>query len=193
MITSIDAEKVWPQHNRHHTWQTHRKPHSQWGKTESIFCKIRNKTRMSTLETIIQHTFRSPRSGYQRGEKKGKKERNPNWERRNKALIAYRWHDIIHGCLIAKPYLTCVTHGLLDSVLCPWDFPSKNTELVCHFLLQGIFMTQGIKPRLLHCRQILYWLRYQGAWILYTESPKDAIRKLLELTNEWSKPCRVQN
>ena len=26
----------------------------------------------------------------------------------------------------------------------------------CHFLLQGIFPTQGLKPHLLHCRQILY-------------------------------------
>ena len=27
--------------------------------------------------------------------------------------------------------------------LCPWDFPGKNTEVGCHFLLQGIFPTQG--------------------------------------------------
>ena len=26
----------------------------------------------------------------------------------------------------------------------------------CHFLLQGIFLTQGSNPGLLHCRQILY-------------------------------------
>ena len=26
----------------------------------------------------------------------------------------------------------------------------------CHFLLQGIFLTQGLNPSLLHCRQILY-------------------------------------
>ena len=26
----------------------------------------------------------------------------------------------------------------------------------CHFLLQGIFPTQGSTPGLLHCRQILY-------------------------------------
>ena len=30
-------------------------------------------------------------------------------------------------------------HGLL----CPWNCPGKNTTVSCHFLLQGIFMTQG--------------------------------------------------
>ena len=31
-----------------------------------------------------------------------------------------------------------------------------------HFLLQEIFPTQGSNPGLLHCRQILYHLSYQG-------------------------------
>ena len=31
-----------------------------------------------------------------------------------------------------------------------------------HFLLQGIFLTQGLNLGLLHCRQILYQLSYQG-------------------------------
>ena len=37
---------------------------------------------------------------------------------------------------------------------CPWNFPSKNTGVSSHFLLQGIFLTQGLNPHLL-C--ILYW------------------------------------
>ena len=28
-------------------------------------------------------------------------------------------------------------------LLCPWDFQGKNTGVGCHFLLQGIFLTQG--------------------------------------------------
>ena len=32
-------------------------------------------------------------------------------------------------------------------LLCPWDFPGKNTGVGCHCLLQGIFPTQGIKPQ----------------------------------------------
>ena len=43
-------------------------------------------------------------------------------------------------------------------LLCPWDFPGKSTGVGCHFLLQGIFPTQGSNPGLPHCRQILYHL-----------------------------------
>ena len=28
-------------------------------------------------------------------------------------------------------------------LLCPWDFMGKITGVGCHFLLQGIFLTQG--------------------------------------------------
>ena len=34
--------------------------------------------------------------------------------------------------------------------------PGKNTGGGCHFLLQGIFLTQASNLGLLHCRQILY-------------------------------------
>jgi len=34
-------------------------------------------------------------------------------------------------------------------ILCPWDFPGKNIGVGCHFLLQGIFLTQGIEPSFL--------------------------------------------
>ena len=30
---------------------------------------------------------------------------------------------------------------------CPWYFSSMNTGMGCHFLLQGIFLTQGIEPK----------------------------------------------
>ena len=32
----------------------------------------------------------------------------------------------------------------------------------CHFLLQEIFLTQGLNPGLPHCRQTLYCLSHQG-------------------------------
>ena len=36
------------------------------------------------------------------------------------------------------------SHGLQPArLLCPWEFPGKNTGVGCHFLLQGIFPTQG--------------------------------------------------
>ena len=46
-----------------------------------------------------------------------------------------------------------------------WNSPGKNTGVGCHFLLQGIFPTQGLKLGLLHCRQTLYCLGHQGTQV----------------------------
>ena len=35
-------------------------------------------------------------------------------------------------------------------LFCPWASPDKDTGVGCHFLLQGIFLTQGLNPHLLH-------------------------------------------
>ena len=35
------------------------------------------------------------------------------------------------------------------TLLCPWDSPGKNTGVGSHFVLQGIFQTQGSNPHLL--------------------------------------------
>ena len=49
---------------------------------------------------------------------------------------------------------------MAHQALCPWAFLGKNTRMVCHFLLQEIFLTQGSNPGLLHCRQILSYLSH---------------------------------
>ena len=56
------------------------------------------------------------------------------------------------SCLIAQSCLTLLQpHRLWPSrFLCSWDFPGKNTEVCCHFLLKGIFLTQGPNPCFLH-------------------------------------------
>ena len=57
-------------------------------------------------------------------------------------------------------YVYLLSHSvMLDSLwparlLCPWSFPGKNTGVGCHFLLQGIILTQAFKPHLLNS---LYW------------------------------------
>ena len=46
-------------------------------------------------------------------------------------------------------------HGLQPTrLLCPWNFPGTNTGMGCNFLLQGIFLMQGLKPPRLH---LLHW------------------------------------
>ena len=34
----------------------------------------------------------------------------------------------------------------LPTLLCPWDFPGKNTGVDCHFLLQGDLSDSGMEP-----------------------------------------------
>ena len=41
-------------------------------------------------------------------------------------------------------------------LLCPWYFPSKNTGVGCHFLLQSIFPIQGSNMPFLHW-QVCSW------------------------------------
>ena len=42
--------------------------------------------------------------------------------------------------------------AIAHQLLCPWDFPGKDTGVGCHFLLQGIFWIQGSNSHLLHWR-----------------------------------------
>ena len=46
------------------------------------------------------------------------------------------------------------------------DSPGKNTRVGCHALLQGIFPTQGLNPRLPHCWELNHWLK-MGNFIKY--------------------------
>ena len=78
------------------------------------------------------------------------------------------WEDC---CLVTK---SCPTF-----LLSPWTaaqqaplsigFPRKTTGVGCHFLLQGIFLTQGSNLcflSLLHCRWILYHWATREAFII---------------------------
>ena len=88
---------------------------------------------------------------------------------RSPSLHAFFWAlDVRYGRSKVKWSRTVVSnslrpYGLLPTrLLNPWDFPGKSTGVDCHFLLQGIFPTQGSNPGLPHCRQTLYPLRHQG-------------------------------
>ena len=55
-------------------------------------------------------------------------------------------------CICVLVIQSCLT----ATMVCPWNSPGKNTGVGCHFLLQGIFQTQGLNLGLLYCPQILY-------------------------------------
>ena len=48
-------------------------------------------------------------------------------------------------------------------LLCPWGFSRHKYRSGLPCPPPGIFPTQWLNPRLLHCRQILYCLSYQGS------------------------------
>ena len=83
-------------------------------------------------------------------------------------------------------------HGMWPSrLLCPWHSPGKNTGMGCHFLLQGIFPTQGLNLCLLHCRWIFYCLSHWGnpsRWLHIKADQTDLNR---ELNQEWKKQKHI--
>ena len=78
--------------NKSYIRQTHSKHYPQWWKTESISPKVRNKTRVPTLTTTIQHSFGN--FGHSNQSREGNT-RNPDWKR-SKSLTICRWHDPLH-------------------------------------------------------------------------------------------------
>ena len=66
--------------------------------------------------------------------------------------------SLSHAWLFATPWIVACT-----KLLRPWDFQGKSTGVGCHFLLLGIFPTQGSNRGLSHYRQTLYRLSHQGS------------------------------
>ena len=96
-------------------------------------------------------------------------------------------------------------HGLLypSRLFCSWYSPGKNTAVGIHFLLQGLFLTQGSNPGLSHCRQILYHLSHQWSkpkkpegidkttmWTLATRQPRTVIPERRKQAR-WRTACKV--
>ena len=70
-------------------------------------------------------------------------------------------------CVCSQSFPTlCRYNELTARLLCPWDFPGKNIGVSCHFLLWGIFLTEGLNLcllNLLHWKAILYHQPHLGS------------------------------
>ena len=63
------------------------------------------------------------------------------------SLVPLSCSLVIESCpTLCKP-MDCMQSARL---LCPWNFPGKNAGLHCQSLLQGVLLTQGSSPCLLH-------------------------------------------
>ena len=69
------------------------------------------------------------------------------------------------------------------------EFSRPSTGVGCHFLLQGIFRTQGSNPDLPHCRQLLSCLNHQGS---SNPNPNSNLKgRSDQATSSKSKPFRA--
>ena len=115
-----------------------------------------------------------------------------------KGNLALRLHGLWRACVNASEVTSVVSDSLWPHgpqptrLLCPWDSPGKNTGVGCHFLLQGVFLTQGWNPCLLHCWQILEHGSQGSAWwpvvCKWSQLPKRAYSHPQTSSHEIS-PC----
>ena len=88
-------------------------------------------------------------------------------------MIIFSFHVKINVNSLSCIRLFATPWTLLIRLLCPWDFPGKNTGVGCYFLLQGIFQTQGSN---------LCLLRWQADSLpLATGKPMNTMQKYLRL------------
>ena len=79
------------------------------------------------------------------------------------------------------------TQGLPHTrLLCPWNFLVKKIGVDCHFLLQGIFLTQGLNPHLL---RLLHW-QVDSLPLAPPGKPLDSMKGVLSRDFLSLSPCR---
>ena len=94
-------------------------------------------------------------------------------------VILYLACSVPKSCLILSNPINCSPPGS-----CQWDSPGKNTGVGCHFLLQGIFLTQILNPRLLG---LLHWqadslqLSHLGTYSVQNMWPLSTLNALILL------------
>ena len=117
------------------------------GNTRDLFKKIRD----SKGTFHVKMGSIKDRNGLDLREAEDIKKR---WQEYTEELYKKNLHDPdSHDDVITNlepGILECEVKGAL---FCPWDFPSENTGVGCHPLLQGIFPTQELNPGLPRCRR----------------------------------------
>jgi len=83
------------------------------------------------------------------------------------------------SCLVMSDSLQ--PHELSTRLLSLWEFPGKKTGVGGHFLLQGIFPSQGLNPSLL-------WLLQQ----LTVQGHREKLEATKDGSESWKKASRGQ-
>ena len=98
-----------------------------------------------------------------------------------------QWRCPTASCLSTPPgacMLSCVRllwpHGLQPArLLCPWDFPGKNTGVGCHFLLQGL----SSRPRDQTC---IFWISCIAGRFFTTRTTGESKLRRAQSYQDWS-------
>ena len=89
-----------------------------------------------------------------------------NWMRKHSTAQALGKMGV---CALSRVWLFPTPWTIACQAPLSMDFPGKNAGVGCHFLLQGIFPTQGLNPHLL---RLLHW--QVGSLALWEYSLKEA-------------------
>ena len=114
-----------------------------WGRKEPDTAEMLNTTRQRSNHDSSQKVpLREPRSS------------NFKWKEAVEAFKLRKYKNRFKACVHAKLLQSCPTlwHPMdcNPRFLCPLNSPGTKTGVGCHFLLQGIFPTQGWNPHLSH-------------------------------------------
>ena len=85
--------------------------------------------------------------------------------------LTLQFFFVVFSCKVVSYSLT-TPWTVAHQAPVPWDFPGKNTEVNCHFLLQGIFPIQRLNPSLLHWQADSLPLSHQGNLQLFLGRPQ---------------------
>ena len=103
------------------------------------------------------------------------------WKKMRFKSLYHEWCMYNCCCLVAQSCLTlCSPRDFsLPGPSVYGIFSGKNTRVGCHFLLQGIFPTEGSNPHLLHCRRILYhWAHLYAATLQFAPLVSQMVKNL---------------
>ena len=94
--------------------------------------------------------------------------------------IPWQWCVCISCLVMFRLFVTTWTIAHQTPLF--MEFSRQETGVGCHFLLQGIFLTQGLNLGLLCCRQIHYCLNHQDSTMTMVVSLD---LRILVLTQVW--------
>ena len=91
----------------------------------------------------------------------------------------------VHTCSVLTDPLW--PHGLWPTrLVCPWNFPGKNTGVCCHFPLQGIFPTQALNACI--GRHILYCCT---TWGTFSQLCCTVLSRVQLFETPWTVACQA--